>query len=84
MTTTIDDTFIPVFVKAGSILPLCHGKDYATDRDGVTLEMRVYPGKDAKFTLYEDEGYTNDYRNGKYRRTTYRWDEASQKLEIDN
>ena len=84
VTTTIDDTFIPVFVKAGSILPLCHGKDYATDRDGVTLEMRVYPGKDATFTLYEDDGYTNDYRNGKYRRTTYRWDEASQKLEIDN
>ncbi len=84
VTTTIDDTFIPVFVKAGSILPLCHGKDYATDRDGVTLEMRVYPGKDAKFTLYEDDGYTNDYRNGKYRRTTYRWNEASQKLEIDN
>ena len=84
VTTKVDDSFIPVFVKGGSILPLCNGKQYAADKDGVSLEMRVYPGADATFTLYEDDGESNAYRHGDCRRTTYRWDEASQRLEIDN
>lgn len=84
VTTKVDDSFIPVFVKGGSILPLCNGKQYAADKDGVSLEMRVYPGADATFTLYEDDGESNAYRHGDCRRTTYRWDEASQRLLIDN
>ena len=84
VTTKVDDSFIPVFVKGGSILPLCNGKQYAADKDGVSLEMRVYPGADATFTLYEDDGESNTYRHGDCRRTTYRWDEASQRLEIEN
>ena len=84
VTTKVDDSFIPVFVKGGSILPLCNGKQYAADKDGVSLEMRVYPGADATFTLYEDDGESNAYRHGDCRRTTYHWDEASQRLEIDN
>lgn len=84
VTTKVDDSFIPVFVKGGSILPLCNGKQYAADKDGVSLEMRVYPGADATFTLYEDDGESNAYRRGDCRRTTYRWDEASQRLEIEN
>ena len=84
VTTKVDDSFIPVFVKGGSILPLCNGKQYAADKDGVSLEMRVYPGADATFTLYEDDGESNAYRHGDCRRTTYRWDEASQRLEIEN
>ena len=84
VTTKVDDSFIPVFVKGGSILPLCNGKQYAADKDGVSLEMRVYPGADATFTLYEDDGESNAYRHGDCRRTTYRWDEASQRLEIGN
>jgi len=84
VTTKVDDSFIPVFVKGGSILPLCNGKQYAADKDGVSLEMRVYPGADATFTLYEDDGESNAYRHGDCRRTTYHWDEASQRLEIGN
>ena len=70
VTTSVTNAFIPVFVRAGSIIPI------AGD------EVLVYPGADGTFTLYEDDGVTMDYLKGKYERTTFRWDDAKGKLSI--
>jgi alpha-D-xyloside xylohydrolase len=46
------------------------------------LEIRIYPGADATFTLYEDDGWSNDYEQGACSRITFRWDDSSQQLMI--
>lgn len=79
---SVDDSFIPVFVKAGSIVPT--GKDImhsAEDTDGY-LKLTVYPGADASFTLYEDAGDDMDYLEGQSSSITFSWDESSGTLTL--
>jgi alpha-glucosidase len=71
---------IPVYVRAGSILPLGPVVQNTSELAGKPLELQVYPGKDATFTLVEDEGVNQDYLKGKTRRTTFRWDDAKKRL----
>ncbi len=56
---------IPLHVRAGSILPMGPEIQYAAERAD-TIELRVYPGKDGAFTIYEDEGDNYNYETGKY------------------
>jgi alpha-D-xyloside xylohydrolase len=56
---------IPLHIRAGSILPMGPEIQYATQNDD-TIELRVYPGANGSFTLYEDEGDNYNYENGKY------------------
>ena len=71
VTTTVAADYIPVFVRAGSIIPL---KDD---------EVLLYPGANGTFTLYEDDGVTRDYEKGQCSRITFQWDNAQHKLTID-
>ena len=71
VTTTVGIDFIPVFVRAGSIIP--------TKDD----EVLLYPGADGFFTLYEDDGTTRAYEQGQCSRITFQWDEARHRLTID-
>ncbi|NOY81975.1 MAG: glycoside hydrolase family 31 protein [Kiritimatiellaeota bacterium] len=59
----------PVFVPAGAILPMGPVMDYVGQRPDDELELRIYPGADNAFTLYEDDGETFAHRNGEYRTT---------------
>ena len=81
-TVTTDASRIPVFVRGGSILPLATGKQYALDNGDGPLEIRVYPGCDTSFTLYEDDGITDAYTRGEYTRTTFSWDNNRQKVSV--
>jgi alpha-D-xyloside xylohydrolase len=56
---------IPLHMRAGSIVPMGPEIQYATERSD-TIELRVYPGKDGSFTIYEDEGDNYNYETGKY------------------
>jgi len=56
---------IPLFVRAGSIVPMGPEIQYATERSD-TIELRIYPGADGSFTIYEDEGDGYNYETGKY------------------
>jgi hypothetical protein len=56
---------IPLHIRAGSILPMGPEIQYATQNDD-TIELRVYPGANGSFTLYEDEGDNYNYETGKY------------------
>jgi alpha-D-xyloside xylohydrolase len=72
---------IPVYVKAGSIVPMGPNIQYATQSID-PLEIRIYKGKDGSFTLYEDEGDTYNYESGKYAQITLTWSESAQQLTI--
>jgi alpha-D-xyloside xylohydrolase len=57
---------MPLYVKAGSIIPMGNFHQYATEDPGDTIEVRVYPGADGDFTIYEDENDNYNYENGHY------------------
>jgi alpha-D-xyloside xylohydrolase len=70
---------IPLFVRAGSIVPLGAPVQNTSQRQALT-EIRIYPGGNANFTLYDDDGVTNAYRSGGGRSAQLRWDESSKRL----
>lgn len=70
---------IPLFVRAGSIVPM--GVQVPSTATAQGLEsIRVYPGRDASFTLYDDDGTTNAYRRNGGRTATLRWHDATGRL----
>jgi len=73
---------IPLYIKAGSIIPMGPYLQYATEKPADPLEIRVYPGTNAGFVLYEDENDTYNYEQGKYSTISLRWDEKSRTLTI--
>lgn len=75
---------IPVYVRAGSILPFGPEVQYSTEKPWDELEIRVYPGADAKFVLYEDEGDNYNYERGQFTEITFTWDEAQRTLTVSD
>jgi alpha-D-xyloside xylohydrolase len=73
---------IPLFVRAGSIIPLGPDLQYAGEKPADPIELRVYPGADGSFTLYEDEGDSYRYEKGAYATIPIQWKEASKTLTI--
>jgi alpha-glucosidase len=71
---------IPVYVRAGTILPLAPVLQHTDQLPGGPLELQIYPGKSASFTLVEDDGLTTAYLKGQVRRTTFTWDDAQRRL----
>lgn len=74
---TIED--IPVFAKAGSILPLGPVKQHAAEKSDEPLTINVYPGADACFNLFEDDGLSVD---GSSSTIPFTWDDSSRTLTI--
>jgi alpha-D-xyloside xylohydrolase len=72
----------PLYVRAGSIVPMGPAVQYATERPEAPYEVRIYPGANARFTIYEDDNETYAYERGE--RATYDlvWDDAAQTLRI--
>ena len=75
---------IPVFVKAGTILPWGPQVQYTSEKPWDNLDIKVYPGADGTFTLYEDEGDNYNYEKGKYSLIKMSWDDASRTLTFAN
>lgn len=75
---------IPLYVKAGTILPWGPKVQYATEKKWDNLEIRVYPGADGEFTLYEDENDNYNYEKGIYSTITFKWNDKSKELIIDD
>jgi alpha-D-xyloside xylohydrolase len=74
---------IPLFVKAGSIIPMGPVIQYATEKSD-PAEIRIYPGANGVFTLYEDENDNYDYEKGKYSTITFKWDDLKKTLTISD
>ena len=73
---------IPLYVKAGSIIPMGPFEQYTSEKPGAPIEVRVYEGANGTFTLYEDEGVNNNYKQGKYATIPITWNQGSKKLII--
>ncbi len=78
--TPID--IMPLYVKAGSIIPVGPKVQYAEEKKWDDLQIRVYEGADGEFTLYEDENDNYDYEKGIYSTITFNWDDANKTLTI--
>lgn len=73
---------MPLYVKAGSIIPLGPQVQYATEKKWKELSIRLYPGNDASFILYEDENDNYNYEKGAYTEICMEWNEAQKTLTI--
>lgn len=71
-----------MFVKAGSIIPFAPVMQYAQENKWDNLDIVVYPGADATFTLYEDEGDNYNYERGVYSTITMKWNDRNRTLSI--
>jgi alpha-D-xyloside xylohydrolase len=73
---------LPLYVKAGSIVPMGPFLQYAAEKPADPIELRVYPGADGEFTLYEDENDNYNYEKGSFATIPIRWDEKKNTLTI--
>jgi len=80
--TPID--IIPLYVKAGSIIPIGPSVQYAEEKKWDNLEIRIYPGANGKFVLYEDENDNYNYEKGIHSTITFNWDDKKKTLTIDD
>jgi len=73
---------IPLYVKVGSIIPMGPLVQYSTEKTWDNLIIRVYPGANGEFTLYEDEGDNYNYEKGKYTTIRMSWNDYKRELTI--
>lgn len=80
--TTID--MIPLYVREGAIIPIGPKVQYAAEKKWDNLEIKVYPGKNGSFILYEDEFDNYNYEKGAYSEIEFLWNDKAKKLTISN
>lgn len=73
---------IPVFVPEGSIIPFGPAMEWSDEQPAELIQLYVYGGRDAQFTLYEDEGTNYNYERGRYATIDIRYDDAARTLTI--
>lgn len=81
---TVSKDILPLYIKAGSIFPFGPDVQYSTEKNWDNLEIRIYPGADGTFTLYEDELDNYNYENGVYSTIIFSWDDATRCLTISD
>ena len=75
---------MPIYVRAGSILPWGPAVQYSTEKKWDNLTIRIYPGANTEFTLYEDEFDNYNYEKGAYSTITLKWNDQDRTLTIDD
>jgi alpha-D-xyloside xylohydrolase len=73
---------IPLYVRAGSILPLGPQEQYADERVNGPFELRIYTGADGSFTLYQDEGDNYNYETGHHAIIPITWSQSDNTLTL--
>jgi len=73
---------LPLYIRAGSIVPMGPQVQWSTEKPADPIELRVYRGTDGEFTLYEDENDNYHYEKGAYASISFRWDDVGQMLTI--
>jgi alpha-D-xyloside xylohydrolase len=80
ITANAPTSIIPLMVRAGSIVPFGPALQYALEKTADPIELRVYPGADGQFTLYEDEGDSYAYETGSFATIPISWNDATKTL----
>jgi alpha-glucosidase (family GH31 glycosyl hydrolase) len=78
----VDLATMPIYVRAGAIIPLGPVKQYAAEKTGGPLSMRVYPGADGTFLMYEDDGTTFNYEKGQFTRLRLDWRDHTRRFRM--
>jgi len=73
---------LPLYIRAGSIVPMGPVMQYATEKPDAPYEIRIYPGADGKFTIYEDDNETYNYEKGEYATYDLIWNDSARTLTI--
>ena len=73
---------MPLYVRAGSIIPMGPDEEYSAQKPENPMELRVYPGADGNFLLYEDEGDNYNYEKGQYATIPIHWSDSNRTLTI--
>ena len=79
----IDLETMPLYVRAGSIVPMGPVKQFTSEKSDAPLTLSIYPGADASFLLYEDDGTSFNYRNGEWMGIEMSWNESRQTLRLE-
>ncbi|MGA8441108.1 MAG: TIM-barrel domain-containing protein [Candidatus Sulfotelmatobacter sp.] len=82
ITRPVDLETMPLFVREGSILPLGPVKQFSAEQVDEPLAISIYPGADASFLLYEDDGTSFDYRKGEWMGTQMAWNDTRKILSL--
>lgn len=75
---------LPLYIKAGTILPLANPMQYTGECDEAHIRLRIYPGTDGSFELYQDEGDNYNYEMGSFSVIKLYWTESNKTLKITN
>jgi len=82
VTRDVDLATIPLYVRAGAVIPLGPTRQYATEPSDEPVTLEVYPGADGRFSWYHDDGTSFRYEAGEFARIECRWDDARQRLQL--
>lgn len=82
VTRNVDLALMPLYVRQGTIIPWGPDVQYSEEHNWDNLEVRIYPGADGQFTLYEDERDNYNYEQGRFSEIPFTWDDATQTLTI--
>ena len=82
ITRAVDLRTIPVYVRAGAVLPMDPLRQYTAERVDGALTLTVFPGADGFSSLYEDDGDSFNFRKGEFMRLEMRWQHAERKLTL--
>jgi alpha-glucosidase/alpha-D-xyloside xylohydrolase len=82
ITRDVDLGTLPLYVRAGAILPMGPLKQYTDEEVEGPLTLNVYPGIDGQASLYEDDGVSFDFRKGQYMRIEMQWKDSSRRLTL--
>lgn len=82
ITRAVDLETIPLYVRAGAVLPLGPVQQYVEEKPDEPLTVHVYPGADGRFTLYEDDGRSFNYRRGEWMGIDMSWNDAGHVLRM--
>lgn len=78
----MDLATLPLYVRAGAILPMDPVKQFTTEKSDAPLLFNVYPGSNGEFELYEDDGTSFDYKAGKFARFRASWNDAQRQFKL--
>lgn len=78
----VDLSTMPIYVRAGAVIPMGPKIQNTGESQFGPLIVRVYPGENGEFVLYEDDGHSYDYLQGEYMMTKFHWDDAAATLSV--
>jgi alpha-glucosidase/alpha-D-xyloside xylohydrolase len=82
VTRKVDLETMPVYIRAGAVMPLGPVKQYTGEKVDAPLTLQVHPGADGSFSLYEDDGNTFDFRKGEFMRVNIAWNDRQRRLSL--